>query len=144
VGVYFNWQGDSVLLAENASRRTDVKNRTLIVEDDVSSRTALASILKILGHEVATAGTVGDALLALDDVPDEALPGAVLLDLMLPDGNGMEVLRQVRAQRLPLRVAILTGADLPMIEEARQLGPDAVFTKPVDAGQLLQWLHAAP
>ncbi len=121
-----------------------MKNRTLIVEDDVSSRNALSSILNILGHEVKTAATVGDALLQLDDLPDEALPGTVLLDLMLPDGNGMEVLRQIRAQQLPVRVAILTGADLPMIEEARKLQPDAVFTKPVDASRLLQWLHEVP
>jgi CheY-like chemotaxis protein len=118
--------------------------RTLIVEDDVSSRNALSSILTILGHEVAAAGTVADARKLLDAVPQHALPATILLDLMLPDGNGMDLLKDIRARKLPIRVAILTGADLPMIEQARQHRPDEVFTKPVDAPRLLQWLHETP
>ena len=132
-----------MLLAMHSAGRTGTKNSTLIVEDDAASRTALSSILTILGHAVASVGTVGEAL-RLVEAEAGPLPGTVLLDLMLPDGNGMEVLRQIRLRKLPVRVAILTGADRPMIEEARALGPDMVFTKPVDAPRLLQWLHEAP
>ena len=62
---------------------------------------------------------------------------------MLPDGSGMEILRRIRAEQLPIRVAILTGADKPMVDQARQLEPDALFSKPIDLSRLLTWLNAA-
>lgn len=58
-------------------------------------------------------------------------PLCVLLDL--PDGNGVEVLRHVLAERLPVRVAVTTAASDPeMLDAVRQLEPDAFFLKPVD------------
>lgn len=122
--------------------RTDaapaVQLDTLIVEDDPSSRDALLRILSMLGFTVQGVSTLADGLRALD-----RLPTSLILDLMLPDGNGMEILRRIRAQRLPIRVAVLTGADRPMIEQATLLQPDALFTKPIDLSRLLTWLRAA-
>ena len=129
-----------MLLAMNPVARPTTPLRTLVVEDDASSRNALQAILRILGHQVSTATTVGEALHLLGARAEE-LPETLLLDLMLPDGNGMEVLRQIRKRDLAIRVAVLSGADKPMLEAARALHPDAVFAKPVDAPRLLAWLH---
>ncbi len=129
-----------MLLAMNPVARPITPLRTLVVEDDASSRNALQAILRILGHQVSTATTVGEALHLLGARADE-LPETLLLDLMLPDGNGMEVLQQIRKRALAIRVAVLSGADKPMLEAARALNPDAVFAKPVDAPRLLAWLH---
>jgi DNA-binding response OmpR family regulator len=112
------------------------KTRTLIVEDDLTSRDAMLRILKMLGIEAEAAPTLREGLEALD-----RNPGALILDLMLPDGNGMEILRRIRQQKLPIRVAVLTGADRPMVEQANLLRPDALFTKPVDLTRLLTWLR---
>ena len=113
--------------------------RTLVVEDDATSRDALLRILGMLGYEAAGATTVAEGLQAALTTR----PACLILDLMLPDGNGMEILRRIRAENLPIRVAVLTGADRPMVEQAAQLRPDALFTKPVDLTQLLTWLKAA-
>ena len=114
------------------------KRRVLIVEDDVASRKALIQILAVRGIMAWGVSSLAQALEALTQKPR-----TLILDLMLPDGNGIEVLRQVRQAQLPIRVALLTGADRPMIEEAAALQPDAVFTKPVDLARLLHWLMAA-
>ena len=59
-----------------------------------------------LGWEVHSAMTVSGGLALLDLRPD-----AVILDLMLPDGDGMEVLRKVRAEKLETKVAVTTGIE---------------------------------
>ena len=112
------------------------RTRTLIVEDDPTSRDALLRILKMLGFETEAATTVAAGMQALANEP-----ASLILDLMLPDGNGMEILRRIRSEKLPIRVAVLTGADRPMIDQANALQPDALFTKPVDLSKLLTWLR---
>jgi DNA-binding response OmpR family regulator len=113
------------------------KPRVLVVEDDLDSYQALSKILKHVGYETLSASTLADAreLMAGD-------PRFLVLDLMLPDGNGKDLLREVRERRLPVKVAVLTGAsDSALLEEVRKLGPDALFTKPLDVPRLLAWLR---
>jgi len=113
------------------------KPRVLVVEDDPESYQALSKILKHVGYEVLTAPTLaaGADLLASE-------PRFVVLDLMLPDGNGKELLRDIRDRRLPIKVAVLTAVSDPnLLEEVRQLGPEALFGKPVDVPRLLAWLR---
>src|SRR5690242_19421486 len=112
----------TAMLAEPASAVA-----VLVVEDDVPSRNALVQILNMRGIYAVGVATCRDALAALAQNP-----AAIILDLMLPDGNGINVLKCAREQNLATRVAILTGADKPMIAQAQALKPDAVFIKPVD------------
>ena len=71
----------------------------------------------------------------------ETDPESIVLDLMLPDGNGVELLRHVRECGLPVRIAIATGAgDTDLMSDAILLKPDAFFTKPIDATELVSWL----
>jgi two-component system KDP operon response regulator KdpE len=65
----------------------------LIVEDDATLAHALARNLTARGYSVLSAGTVAEALGALQ----ERTPSLVLLDIDLPDGSGWEVLRALRA-----------------------------------------------
>jgi two-component system, OmpR family, response regulator len=106
----------------------------LIVEDDPSSRKALSRRYAARGWEVVTAATVADALAALDSGPP---PDWLLLDLMLPDGDGEDVLRRVRADGLPTRVVVATGVgDRYRLRAVVALGPDAVMRKPLDPAAL--------
>jgi DNA-binding response OmpR family regulator len=82
---------------------------------------------------VAETGTVAGAMHDLDHPPDW-----ILLDLMLPDGNGTDVIRQVRSRRLPTRVCIITGCDAEMLHEARTQGAEHAFTKPLDVERLMR------
>ena len=69
---------------------------------------------------------------------------AVLLDVVLPDGNGMALLERIRQEGRPARVAIVTAVYLPAFaEELEELRPDAVFRKPLNVEALLEWLATA-
>ena len=60
-------------------------------------------------------------------------PLCVLLDLMLPDGEGEEVLRKVRHEGLPTKVVVHTGADDPVrLALVKGMDADAIFPKPID------------
>ena len=111
------------------------KCRVLVVEDDALTHTTLAMVLEQSGHPVEAVGTVAAAL--------RRLPHAqcVVLDLNLPDGNGIEVLRAARDLKLPARIAVHTGvADASLLHDVRALRPDALFVKPFDPANLLAWL----
>src|SRR4051794_32719517 len=89
--------------------RKSVKTcKTLIVEDDEVAAGALVTVLSKKGFEVEIAGSVGDALVGL-----RWQPRCMILDLMLPDGNGVTVLRRVRKAQMPIRVAIVTAMHDP-------------------------------
>jgi CheY-like chemotaxis protein len=109
----------------------------LLVEDDRVSREALAGILRVKKFRVDAAATLGEALARLDD----GRPDVILLDLMLPDGSGLEVLRRLKADGGGVPVAVISGSAEPMIEQAVALGADVVFRKPLSASGVLAWLE---
>jgi len=81
----------------------------LIVDDDHESREALREMLRMWGHEVDVAADGCEAVrLAL-----ERRPEVVLLDLGLPDLNGQEVARRIRAAGDPPAIIALTGSEEP-------------------------------
>jgi two-component system OmpR family response regulator/two-component system response regulator QseB len=113
------------------------KPRVLVVEDDLDSYQALSKILKHVGYETLSASTLASALEAIKEEPR-----FVVLDLMLPDGNGSEVLRHIRDQKLPVKVAVLTAtSDRELLADVRKLRPEAMFGKPLDVPRLLAWLR---
>ena len=108
-----------------------------MVEDDRAARRAIKFILKTSGFSVTEAGTVAEAMGALAQRPDW-----VLLDLMLPDGCGTDVLRKLRAEGPPSRVCVITGCGPQKLEEVRVLGPDLILKKPLDVEGLLAALNS--
>ena len=67
-------------------------------------------------------------------------PDFVLLDLMLPDGSGLDFLARIRRRDEAALVAVLSAASDDLIARAALLKPDALFRKPVDLPVLLEWL----
>ncbi|MFF0578993.1 response regulator transcription factor [Streptosporangium saharense] len=104
----------------------------LLIEDDVTIRTALTRGLRELGHAVSSCTTALDGLrVALRDRPD-----LVVLDLGLPDLDGTELLRMLRAvSRVPVIVATARGGDAEMVP-VLDAGADDYVTKPFSAAQL--------
>ena len=81
----------------------------LIVDDDHESREALRELLRTWGHEVDVAADGCEAItLAL-----ERRPEVVLLDLGLPDLDGQDVARRIRAAGNPPAIIALTGSEEP-------------------------------
>src|SRR5436190_12653951 len=105
-------------------------SRTLmIIEDHAATRCTLGTIFGRRGWEVRPATTVAEALDLLGRGPE---PDGMILDLILPDGDGLDVLRRVRDAGLLTHVAVCTGASDPvLIIRARALKPDLLLIKPV-------------
>jgi DNA-binding response OmpR family regulator len=113
--------------------------RTLIVEDDADSCEATQKILSRHGYAVECSASVADALAKLKDGPC-----CLIVDLMLPDGTGNEIIREARLNYPSIPVAIVTAAgSSPIAADAVLLRPDAFFIKPLDYTELLAWLASA-
>jgi two-component system KDP operon response regulator KdpE len=118
---------------------TEAMFRVLVVEDDAGIRTVLATLLESVGFRVETAATAARALLeATANRPD-----AVLVDLGLPDRDGQQLIRDIRAfAPVPIIVISARGAEAEKIT-ALDNGADDYITKPFNAGELLARLRAA-
>ncbi|HSB76941.1 MAG TPA: response regulator, partial [Terriglobales bacterium] len=77
----------------------------LIIDDEAEIRESLQTLLEMEGYEVETAVDGQDGLLHLGERPFDL----VLLDLALPDRNGMEVLQEIRARDSQLSVIMITA-----------------------------------
>ena len=106
--------------------------RLLLIEDDPAIRTPLMRALRERGHAVAAATTAMEGLRsALDDRPD-----LVVLDLGLPDVDGAELLRMLRAvSRVPVIVATARDAEREIVR-VLDAGADDYLVKPFTAAQL--------
>jgi DNA-binding response OmpR family regulator len=99
----------------------------LLVEDDANVAEVLAATFREEGHQV-TVMLTGEAALAYLDTER---PDAVFLDILLPNINGIEVLRTIRARDSTLPVIIVSGRATPQqVEEARRLGVTEIVDKP--------------
>jgi DNA-binding response OmpR family regulator len=107
----------------------------LIVEDDPAARTAITRLLRRQGFAVSEASSVSEAISALSPPP-----AWILLDLMLPDGPGVDVIRKVKADQLPTRVCLVTGCSSELVNQARRAGAEHTFVKPLDVEGLMSVL----
>jgi len=104
----------------------------LIVEDEGLPRRVWYEIFDRREWDVTTANTIAEGLVSLESVPDY-----LVLDLSLPDGDGETILRKVRDDSLKTRVTVMTGIEDPArLSRVRQLGPEALFLKPIDVDDL--------
>ncbi|MGH7470231.1 MAG: response regulator [Longimicrobiales bacterium] len=111
----------------------------LIVEDDLFLRDAFRMMLEDAGYEISEARTGAEALA----VAQQRLPDLILLDLGLPDRNGLDVARQLKAEPATAHVIIIAltgrvGADEK--RECLEAGCRAYFTKPISPKELLKKL----
>jgi two-component system, OmpR family, KDP operon response regulator KdpE len=112
--------------------------RVLVVDDEPQIVRGLKIILRNAGYAVEAAETKEQALAALAARP----PDAVVLDLVLPDGRGVEVCEQVRRwSRLPIVVLSAVGDEREKVR-ALDAGADDYITKPFGTDELLARLRA--
>lgn len=108
----------------------------LIADDDPESRQLLSRVLEHIGFQTATAVSGDDCLAKIDTCP----PAVVLLDLMMPEPDGYEVLRRIRAnpKTAALPVVVLTGLDADQdFTRAFELGADDFVRKPFRTSELV-------
>jgi two-component system OmpR family response regulator len=113
--------------------------RVLVVDDEPSLAELLASVLRYEGWEIRTAG---DGVTAVRTAR-EFRPDAVVLDIMLPDFDGLEVLRRVRAELPHVCVLFLTARDAVEDRVAGlDAGADDYLAKPFSFAELYARLRA--
>jgi two-component system KDP operon response regulator KdpE len=111
----------------------------LVVDDEPQFLRALQTNLRGAGYDVATAGTAADAVNSAALRP----PDAIILDLLLPDGRGTDVCRDLRRWTdAPIILVSAVGDESEKIE-ALDAGADDYVTKPFAIGELLARLRAA-
>ncbi len=109
--------------------------RIMIVEDNEDAQRYLGYSLRARGYEIVLAATAGQALEKVETMR----PDLIILDVMLPDMDGVELCRQLRsretASRLPI---IIVSARTDVTDKVRglQAGADDYVSKPVDLGEL--------
>lgn len=111
--------------------------QVLLVEDDINLAMAIEYALKGEGYEVIIAGTVEEAITSFSDNIS-----FILLDVMLPDGSGYQILTDIR-KKSQVPVIFLTACD----EEANvvmglDIGADDYITKPIRVRELLSRIKA--
>ncbi|MBM4164654.1 MAG: response regulator transcription factor [Lentisphaerae bacterium] len=110
--------------------------RILIAEDDLTSRGMLAAVLRKAGHEPVETVNGLEAWEALQQ-PDA--PRLVILDWMMPEMDGLEVLRRIRAvesDRPPYILMLTTKTDKAEIVAGLDAGANDYLAKPFDVGEL--------
>src|SRR5262249_20108593 len=115
-------------------------SRILVVDDDAVVRRMLSDTLGRAGYVVVTASSSSEALRF---VADEE-PVLAIVDLVLPDGDGIELLGQLRASWPALPALVVTGYVEPRsIVEAMRRGAHDYLAKPLDPDVLLSACRAA-
>lgn len=114
----------------------DQHRRVLVVDDDDSARRDFVSTLTSAGYEVAEGWSVVQAMRLLLSFR----PGAVVLDMILPDGDGAEVGRAMKAivtTRQICVVAVTSRASALTLESPSSFGARTILLKPLDPATLL-------
>lgn len=110
--------------------------RVLIAEDDLTSRTMLMAVLKKIGHEVVTTANGAEALETMLK-PDA--PRIAILDWMMPQMDGVEVVRRLRAvatDQPPYLLMLTTKSETADIVAALDAGADDYLVKPFHPAEL--------
>jgi DNA-binding response OmpR family regulator len=120
---------------------SDHRRTVLVVEDDPPLRRMVSLFLRAAGYRVRAAED-GSSGLAL---AQEERPDLVLLDLMLPELDGWEVLRRIKGDAFTAAIPVLVltaSVDPRLTEQALRLGATRFLAKPIDSRLLVEHVNA--
>jgi FixJ family two-component response regulator len=111
-----------------------------IVDDDISVREALQALIADAGWRPAVFASAWEFL----QYPWQVLPSCLILDMALPDLNGLELQRRLASDRADIPIIFITGhGDIPMTVKAMKAGAVEFLTKPFGTEALLSAIQAA-
>ena len=118
----------------------DVKGVVFVVDDDVSVRESLELLIRCAGWKPETFASAQEFLAR----PAAGAPSCLVLDVELPDLNGLELQKRIAADRSEVPVIFITGhGDVPMAARAMKAGAVDFLTKPFAADVLLSTIRHA-
>jgi FixJ family two-component response regulator len=111
-----------------------------VVDDDVSVRESLELLIRSAGWQVETFASAHDFLAR----PRVLAPSCLILDVGLPDLNGLDLQKRMAADRAEMPIIVITGyADVPTAVEAMKAGAFEFLTKPLSGAELLSAIGRA-
>ncbi|HEX3084236.1 MAG TPA: response regulator [Pyrinomonadaceae bacterium] len=111
-----------------------------VVDDDVSVRESLELLIKFAGWQPETFASAKDFL----ERPRTTTPSCLVLDVSLPDLNGLELQKLIASDRIDMPIIFITGhGDVPMTVQAMKAGAVEFLTKPFDDEVLLSAIRHA-
>ena len=122
-------------LSPSGSKVSVSSSRLLIVDDDVYLRATLRQQLAVEGfNDVFEVGVVAD----LDEVLDHAKPDLILLDIQMPDGNGIDICQRLRHNGFAKPIVMLTDKSAEVnIVLVLEAGANDYIIKPLRFGELI-------
>jgi two-component system response regulator (stage 0 sporulation protein F) len=119
-------------------KKGDTPYEILVVDDQPAIRMLLAEVFQTSGFIIHEAASGREAIEKFRAHPTDV----ILLDLKMPDMNGIETLRAIRAMDRDVKAVMISAyGDPDHIEEARRLGVERIFTKPFDIDKLRQYIQ---
>jgi DNA-binding NtrC family response regulator len=114
--------------------------KILLIDDEEDFLTVMSDRLTARNMQVSTASSAKEGL----EIATSGSYDAVILDLMMPEMDGIETLRILKEKKPDLEVILLTGhATIKKGIEAMKLGASDLFEKPADINALTEKIHAA-
>ena len=124
----------------SAAAKSQQKPIVFVVDDDVSVRESLELLIKFAGWQPETFASAGEFL----KHPRTAMPSCLVLDISLPDLNGLELQKLIASERTDMPIIFITGhGDVPMTVQAMKGGAVEFLTKPFDDEVLLSAIRHA-
>jgi FixJ family two-component response regulator len=123
-----------------AVTKSEDKPIVFVVDDDVSVRESLEGLISFAGWQSETFAAAGEFLAR----PRPLVPSCLVLDVSLPDLNGLELQKLIAAERTEMPIIFITGhGDVPMTVQAMKGGAVEFLTKPFDDEVLLSAIRHA-
>ena len=124
----------------SAAAKSQPKPIVFVVDDDVSVRESLELMIKFAGWQPETFASAGEFLAR----PRTSLPSCLVLDISLPDLNGLELQKMIASERTDMPIIFITGhGNVPMTVKAMKGGAVEFLTKPFDNEVLLSAIRHA-
>ena len=124
----------------SAAAKSQQKPIVFVVDDDISVRESLELLIKFAGWQPETFASAGEFLAH----PRTATPSCLVLDVSLPDLNGLELQKLIASDRTDMPIIFITGhGDVPMTVQAMKAGAVEFLTKPFDDEVLLSAIRHA-
>ena len=124
----------------SAAAKSQQKPIVFVVDDDVSVRESLDLLIKFAGWHSETFASAVDFLAR----PRTTTPSCLVLDLSLPDLDGLELQKLIASERTDMPIIFITGhGDVPMTVQAMKAGAVEFLTKPFDDEVLLSAIRHA-
>jgi FixJ family two-component response regulator len=126
--------------SQGAMPMPDITPVVFVVDDDVSVRESLEALIQFAGWQAETFECAQEFLAR----PRPGAPSCLVLDVGLPDLNGLDLQKRIAIDRTDMPIIFITGhGDVPMTVQAMKAGAVEFLTKPFQDDVLLQAIHNA-